>query len=201
MQKIGESTLLPFSKSSSGELCSHDYVLRLFGLKGGLQSYCVDENDRKIMVSDCGGIDTSYQLDRRGSEPLLTMWAQKLGINIYHGVGCSIELPHGAGQAVTRFDDNPSTASIYPPQTSLKHPMRPSGTTTNRVNARLVCDVSDFSRSLTGKFGRKEKLGPWDCYAYWAYFKQKPAGSNVDKRLLKWEHPAPKHRYFPEGWG
>lgn len=160
MQKIGESTLSPFSKFSSGDMCPHDYFLRLFGLKDGLQFYCVDENDRKLSMSDCGGVDISYQLDRRVSELFFTMWAQKLGINVYHGAGCGIELPNGAGQAVTRFDDNVAPTSINPPQITLKIPMRSIGTTTNRINARLVCDASGFSRSLTGKFGNKEKLGP-----------------------------------------
>lgn len=201
MQKIGESTLSPFSKFSSGDMCPHDYFLRLFGLKDGLQFYCVDENDRKVSLSDCGGVDISYQLDRRVSELFFTMWAQKLGINVYHGAECGIELPNGAGQAVTRFDDSMTATSINPPHITLKNPMRSIGTTTTRINARLVCDASGFSRSLTGKFGNKEKLGPWNCDAYWAYFKQKPAASNVDERLLKWEHPATKHMCFPEGWG
>ncbi len=201
IQKIGESTLLPFSKFASGDVCPHDYFLRLFGLKDGLQFYCLNENDRKVTLSDVGGVDISYQLDRRMSELFLTMWAQKLGINVYHGIECGIELPNGAGQAVTKFDDHVTAGSINPPQITLKDPMRSIGTTTNSVNARLVCDVSGFSRSLTGKFGNKEKLGPWNCDAYWAYFKPKDAGLNVDKRLHKWDHPATKHICFPEGWG
>ena len=152
-------------------------------------------------MSDIGGVDISYQLDRRVSELFFTMWAQKVGINVYHGAECGIELPNGAGQAVTELDDHAIAGSMNPPQITLKDPMRSIGTRTNRVKARLVCDASGFSRSLTGKFGKKEKLGPWNCDAYWAYFKQKDPGLNVDKRLLKWEHPATKHMCFPEGWG
>lgn len=201
VQKIGESTLSPFSKFTSGDMCPHDYFLRLFGLKDGLQFYCLDEDDRKVTMSDVGGVDISYQLDRRVSELFFTMWAQNLGINVYHGVECGIELPNGAGEAITRLDDQVTAGSINPPLITLKNPMQSIGTTTNSVNARLVCDASGFSRTLTGKFGNKEKLGPWNCDAYWAYFKQKDAGLNVDKRLYKWEHPATKHMCFPEGWG
>lgn len=201
IQKIGESTLSPFSKFTAGDMCPHDYFLRLFGLKDGLQFYCLDEHDREVTLSDVGGVDISYQLDRRVSELLFTMWAQKLGINVYHGVECGIEFPNGAGQAITRFDDHVTAGSINPPRITLKDPMRSIGTTTNSVNARLVCDASGFSRSLTGKFGNKEKLGSWNCDAYWAYFKQKDAGPKVDKRLLRWNHPATKHICFPEGWG
>ncbi|MCJ1418649.1 hypothetical protein MMC32_004997 [Xylographa parallela] len=201
IQKIGESTLSPFSKFTAGEMCPHDYFLRLFGLKDGLQFYCVDQNDRKVTLSDVGGVDISYQLDRRMCELFFTMWAQKLGINVYHGVECDIELPNGAGQAVGKFDDRVTAGSMNPPQITLRNPLQSVGTTTNSVNARLVCDASGFSRTLTGKFGNKEKLGPWNCDAYWAYFKQKDAGLNVDKRLRKWDHPATKHICFPEGWG
>lgn len=185
----------------AGDICPHDYFLRLFGLKDGLQFYCLDEHDRKITLSDIGGVDISYQLDRRMSELFFTMWAQKLGINVYHGADCGIELPSGIVQACTEFDDQETAGSIHPPHIILKDPMRSIRTTTCRINAKLVCDASGFSRSLTGKFGNKEKLRPWNCDAYWAYFKQRDTGLNVDKRLHKWEYPATKHMCFPEGWG
>ena len=201
VQKIGESTLSPFSKFVAGDVCSQDYFLRLFGLKDGLQFYRVDEHDREVSVSDVGGLDVSYQLDRRVSELFFTMWAQRLGINVYHGVECGVELPDGAGQAITRFEDRVPSGSINPPQITLKNPLGSIGSTTASVNAKMVCDASGFSRKLTGKFGNKEKFGPWNCDAYWAYFKQKDIGSNVDKRLLGWDYPATKHMCFPEGWG
>ena len=201
IQKIGESTLSAFSKFVSGDMCSQDYFLRLFGLKDGLQFYRMDEKDDEISMSDVGGVDISYQLDRRVSELFFTMWAQKLGINVYHGVECGIELPHGAGQAVTRFEDHMTASSINPPRIILNDPLHSIGTKTASVKARIVCDASGFSRRLTGKYGKKEKLGTWNCDAYWAYFKQKDVTSNVDKRLLRWEHPATKHMCFPEGWG
>ena len=125
------------------------------------------------MLSDVGGVDISYQFDRRISELFFTMWAQKLGMNVYHGTDRGIELPNGAGQAVTRFDDQETAGSIHPPHIILKDPMQSIGSTTNRVNAKLVCDASGFSSSLMGKFGNREKLGPWNCDAYWAYFKKK----------------------------
>ncbi|KAL8826287.1 MAG: hypothetical protein Q9170_007459 [Blastenia crenularia] len=201
-QKIGESTLSPFSKLTSGDMCSHDYFLRLFGLKDGLQFYRVDEHDREVASSDIGGLDISYQLDRRVSELFFTMWAQKIGIKVYHGVECGIELPDRADQAVTKLDDVTASPSVEPPKITLKDPMRPINTTDDNVHAKLVVDASGFSRKLTSKFGDKEKLGPWNCDAYWAYFKQKDSGfKNVDKRLNKWDYPATKHMCFPEGWG
>ncbi|KAL8932859.1 MAG: hypothetical protein Q9211_006087 [Gyalolechia sp. 1 TL-2023] len=201
-EKIGESTLSPFSKLTSGDMCHVDYFLRLFGLKDGLQFYRIDEHDREIPSSDIGGLDISYQLDRRMSELFFTLWAQKIGINVYHGVECGFELPNGAGQPVTDFSSHSISGDINPPKITLKDPMRPIATTTQSIDAKLVVDASGFSRKLTSKFGNKEKLGPWNCDAYWAYFKQKDGGfENVDKRLNKWDYPATKHMCFPEGWG
>jgi ribulose 1,5-bisphosphate synthetase/thiazole synthase len=40
IQKIGESTLFSFSRLVLGEIIPQEYLLRLFGLKDGLQFYC-----------------------------------------------------------------------------------------------------------------------------------------------------------------
>lgn len=92
MQKIGESTLSSFTKFTNGEIMPPEYLLRLFGLKDGLQFYCVDREGQAVTSQDVGGLDLSFQLDRRMSELFVTMWAQSIGINVYHGVDISFEL-------------------------------------------------------------------------------------------------------------
>jgi hypothetical protein len=77
-------------------LCQ-DYLLRLFGLKEGLQFYCIDEKGVSITCEDIGGLDLSFQLDRSVSELFFTMWAQSLGVNVYHGVGIGFEVPKEIG--------------------------------------------------------------------------------------------------------
>ncbi len=42
-QKIGESTLSSFSRFTSGTMLPNDYLFRLFGIKDGLQFYCLDK--------------------------------------------------------------------------------------------------------------------------------------------------------------
>jgi hypothetical protein len=72
----------------------------------------------------------------------------------------------------------------------------------DRVDARLVCDASGFSRKLTGKFGPKQKFPGWNCDAYWAYFREKDISTvESDLGLDHFDYPATKHMCFPEGWG
>jgi hypothetical protein len=92
IQKIGESTLSSFTKFTNGEILPSAYLLRLFGLKDGLQFYCVDQHGLSVTAQDIGGLDLSFQLDRRMSELFVTMWAQKMGINVYHGVDIGFEV-------------------------------------------------------------------------------------------------------------
>ncbi|KAJ7903171.1 hypothetical protein B0H13DRAFT_1882233 [Mycena leptocephala] len=93
VQKIGESTLSPFSTFTTGDILPHNYLLRLFALKDGLQFYSLDQKGRKITAHDIGGLDISYLLDRRMSELFMTMWAQSIGINVYHGISVDFEIP------------------------------------------------------------------------------------------------------------
>ncbi|KAJ7355721.1 hypothetical protein DFH08DRAFT_933540 [Mycena albidolilacea] len=79
-----ESPLSPFSSFTTGEVLPCDYLLRLFGLKDGLHWYKVDQEDREVTAYDFGGLDISFQVDRRMSELFMNMWAQSIGVNVYH---------------------------------------------------------------------------------------------------------------------
>ncbi|KAJ7608034.1 hypothetical protein DFH06DRAFT_1309382 [Mycena polygramma] len=203
MQKIGESTLSPFSTFTTGDILPYDYLLRLFGLKDGIQFYSVDQDGAAITENSIGGLDVSFQLDRRMSELFMTMWAQNMGINVYHGVMVDFEIPD-AGSILSdlSLEDlaNPTAIPVSPfrtPKVLLKDSSHVLGTT---VDARFVCDASGFSRRLTSKFGARERFDGWNTDAYWTYFREKDF-SNVDERLLGWNYPATKHICFPEGWG
>ncbi|KAJ3999330.1 hypothetical protein F5050DRAFT_1738332 [Lentinula boryana] len=195
VQKIGESTLSSFSRFTNGAVMPHDYFFRLFGLKDGLQFYCIDREGVEVTSEDIGGLDLSFQLDRRMSELFFTMWAQRIGINVYHGVEVDFEVSdkdQGSSPEVSTLN-----AHFTAPQVKLKNFPKPGGT---EVDAKLVCDASGFSRKLTSKFGNKETFDGWNCDAYWAYFKQKEGGK-AENRLDHWDYPATKHMCFPEGWG
>ncbi|KAK7039560.1 hypothetical protein R3P38DRAFT_3181303 [Favolaschia claudopus] len=200
-QKIGESTLSPFSTFTTGDILPHNYLLRLFALKDGLQFYCVDQEGREVTAHDIGGLDISYQLDRRMSELFMTMWAQSLGINVYHGVSIDFDVSTVAdplADSLSKVNLNAEPRPFSAPKVLLKDPSNTIGTT---VDARLVCDASGFSRRLTSKFGGREKFSGWNTDSYWTYFRPKDDSKVDDERLLAWNYPATKHLCFPEGWG
>lgn len=103
VQKIGESTLSSFTKFTDGVVLPSEYLLRLFGLKDGLQFYCVDTEGREVTSEDIGSLDLSFQLDRRMSELFFTMWAQKQGINVYHGVDVDFDVKGPASRVCLSF--------------------------------------------------------------------------------------------------
>jgi hypothetical protein len=80
IQKIRESTLSPFSTFTDGDVLPYNYLLRLFGLKDGIQFYNIDQDDREVTAHNVGGLDISFQLDRHISELFMTMWAQSIGV-------------------------------------------------------------------------------------------------------------------------
>ncbi|KAJ1534639.1 hypothetical protein HK096_003638, partial [Nowakowskiella sp. JEL0078] len=85
--KIGESTLSPFSRFSQSHILPIPYMLRLFNLKEGLDFALLDPNGTDVHYQDIGGLDFSFQLERKVSELLLTLKAQRLGVKIFYGVG------------------------------------------------------------------------------------------------------------------
>ncbi|KAJ4483723.1 hypothetical protein J3R30DRAFT_3402361 [Lentinula aciculospora] len=151
----------------------------------GLQFYCIDREGVEVTSEDIGGLDLSFQLDRRMSELFLTVWAQSIGINVYHGVEAEFQIAEKYQVSESQED----THCVKTPQVKLKNFPKPGGTD---VNAKLVCDASGFSRKLTSKFGKKELFEGWNCDAYWAYFKEKEGGK-AESRSDHWDYPATKH--------
>ncbi|KAJ1556303.1 hypothetical protein HK405_002956 [Cladochytrium tenue] len=84
--KIGESTLSPFSRFCQSNILPVAYMLRLFSLKEGLDFALVDRKGGEVYYQDIGGLDYSFQLERKISELLFTMKAQQLGIKVFYGV-------------------------------------------------------------------------------------------------------------------
>ncbi|KAJ7355762.1 hypothetical protein DFH08DRAFT_1053215 [Mycena albidolilacea] len=189
IQKIGESILSPFSTFTDGDVLPYNYLLRLFDLKDGIQFYNIDQDDREVTAHDVGGLDISFQLDRRMSELFMTMWAQSIGVNVYHGVAVDFEIPEG-GLITSNLDDRPSFASFTTSKVILKDSSNSIGTD---IDARIVCDASNSApgRSSTPA-GTPTPTG---------HTSAKKDTSNIDGRLLAWNYPATKHICFPEGWG
>ncbi|KAI8841690.1 hypothetical protein BC829DRAFT_446672 [Chytridium lagenaria] len=92
--KIGESTLSTFSRFCQSHIMSSQYMLRLFNIKEGLDFVYLDENSDKKHYQDIGGLDYSFQLERKVSELLFTLKAQRMGVKtIQYTLGSSISSP------------------------------------------------------------------------------------------------------------
>jgi hypothetical protein len=171
--KIRESTLSTFSRLVLGEILTQEYLLRLFSLKDGLQFYCIDDKGLKVMSRDIGGPNVSFELDRGMLELFFTMWAQQMGINVYHGVDVTFGItnyedqlkPNGLPGWLPTFGWRTPRAekSFKTPLVELKHS---SGEVNGSVDAKMVCDATGFSRKLTSKFGKNEAFDGWNCNAY-----------------------------------
>jgi hypothetical protein len=59
--------------------------------KDGLQFYCLDGEGERVTCEDVADLDKSFQLDRRVWELFFTVWAQSIGVAVYHGVGVEFE--------------------------------------------------------------------------------------------------------------
>ncbi|KAJ3217692.1 hypothetical protein HDU67_007388 [Dinochytrium kinnereticum] len=95
--KIGESTLSPFSRFCMSHIMDIQYMLRLFNLKEGLDFVHVDESGENTYYQDVGGLDYSFQIERKVSEMLFTLKAQRMGVKpllkpvfakVFYGVSC-----------------------------------------------------------------------------------------------------------------
>jgi hypothetical protein len=104
-----------------------------------------------VTLEGIGGLDLSFQLDRRISELFMTMWAQNMGINVHHGVGIGFEVAKEDGFLTST--NKYAEGSFKAPRVVLKDS---SGAIGTHVGARLVCDATGFSRGLTSKFGNRE---------------------------------------------
>ncbi|KAF0712700.1 hypothetical protein As57867_004704, partial [Aphanomyces stellatus] len=179
--KIGESTLAIFTRFMTSHGMPVEYLLRIFGVKDGLDFLHIDPNGNGVTAQDVGTVDLSFQLDRRVSELFLTIWAQRLGVRVYHGTGVDFDVTSATIDAI-RLDGAAAPG--------------------DKVHADVVCDASGFARRLTSKVAPKQSLdgNKWNTEAYWAYFTEN-MDAPLDKRLDHFDYIATKHLCFPEGWG
>ncbi|GAB9471323.1 hypothetical protein Gpo141_00008540 [Globisporangium polare] len=217
--KIGESTLSSFSRWVNTYVLDSVYLLRLFGAKEGLSFYCVEETGERVSSVDIGKLDISYQLDRRVSDLFLTLWAQRLGVQVYHGVSLldvvtpdHLAKKDAEGMSAPTAADEPNN-SLVSDATSLNSddPFKKfessvtwqsdGGGVAGKLTTRMVCDASGFGRKVTGDFGARESFDGWNHNAHWAYFKDKEVPGPIHEDLREWDLPTTRHICFPEGWG
>jgi flavin-dependent dehydrogenase len=196
--KVGESTLAPFPRFCQEHILPLPYMLRIFNVKEGLEFRHLEEPNTHWQ--DIGALDLSYQLERRVSELLFILKAQRMGINVYHGVrvdSSSSVLKAPINRVVCRT----SQPAVAP--NGISHRLRALWARPQRdeinLSSKMVIDASGPERSLISKQGSvKKKFDGMDFHSSWAYFEEDPNAPGQVPDEWPIQHSA--HLCSKEGW-
>lgn len=151
--KIGESTLTTFGLWMKTIGIHAALLLRLFGLKDGLAFYFLSkEGDPDAYSEFCangppGDFVPTCQIERKISELLLTLYAQRMGINVFHG--------HAVDVDDSTLSDRVNFVQVKDIET--KQPMQ--------ICSRLVVDATGRFRRFASKEARVKRFdGVSDFY-------------------------------------
>jgi hypothetical protein len=170
--KIGESTLTVFGLWLKMVGIDSPMLARLFGPKDGLAFYYFsslgDPEDYTQFIANGPPADfvPTLQVERKISELMLTLFAQRLGISIFHGrevmVDNSTPAHHEAGMTLQVRDC--ATKSLSP------------------VQAQLVVDASGRFHRFASKASRIERPESFNTSAFWAYWECPCDENEIDLR-------------------
>ncbi|KAF8850896.1 hypothetical protein BDZ45DRAFT_808786 [Acephala macrosclerotiorum] len=196
--KIGESTLTVFGLWLKTIGISSPLLYHLFGPKDGLAFYYFSSPSSSSSPGDHdpetytnfiangppGDFVPTLQIERKVSELLLTLFAQRLGITVLHGHEAVIDddVVQGRGEGTTLKVVNKGT----PKEESIA--------------VRLTIDATGrFHRFVSKtKEVRIERPEGFNTHAFWGYFE-----SDVDEKdipLRDYESVNTNHICLPEGW-
>lgn len=164
--KIGESTLTTFGLWLKTIGISTALVWRLFGPKDGLCFYYLPfDGDNDGYTDFCangpaGDFVATLQVERKISELLLTLFAQRLGVNIFHGHAVNID----STTLPTDKDDGPSVAG----RVEVFNEGGIEGA--KHIDTKLVVDATGRFRRFASKAARATRFPHFNTDSFWAYF-------------------------------
>lgn len=188
--KIGESTLPLYSFWCQLQGLGGEHLLRLFGLKDGLAFYTLDrENQGEYSDFTSHGppapLVSTWQIERPMNELLLTLLAQRFGVDVYHGRKVDFQ----ASRVQGGVHHNNKIAIV---------PKEPDGRPASTINSSLLVDATGRFRQYASKNARLHRFKGWNCDAFWGYFTAPMDESKIPFRF--YEGPNTNHICFPEGW-
>ncbi|KAK0100749.1 hypothetical protein ONS95_007199 [Cadophora gregata] len=211
--KIGESTLTVFGLWLKLIGISSPMLWRLFGPKDGLALYYFSESDNTENVNGNnyytsfvangppGDVVATLQIERKVSELMLTLFAQRLGITVLHGKQVVVD-----GETVVGV--SPGSSPVSSPSLGNKEDMEDCVNVKfldvetkkqESINARLIIDATGrFHRFASKAKHRIERPEGFNTHAFWAYWE-----CNVDEEdipLRDYESVNTNHICIPEGW-
>lgn len=189
--KIGESTLTTFGLWLKTVGIGSALLWRLFGPKDGLAFYYLDHADPDDVGTFSangppGDFVPTLQIERTVSELLLTLYAQRLGVNVLHGHNVNID-------ATTLSMGSPDThCSLDPVSVKVA-----TGNGELSVVTKLLVDATGRFRRFASKASRTRRLPGFNTDSFWAYFEC--PGDESDIPFPCYESCNTNHICLPEG--
>ncbi|KAE9392988.1 hypothetical protein BT96DRAFT_924348 [Gymnopus androsaceus JB14] len=156
--KIGESTLPYFAQWTKSAGMQAEYLLRFFSLHNGLSFFFLDRENSDDYKSFCTNgpppfIAPGYQLHRSMSELVFTVFAQRLGVNVWHGYAADIQrtILSGEGDTVPIIRQSDKIEAIV-------------------AKSPLVVDGTGRFRRYASKAGRIKRFENFNTDAFFGYF-------------------------------
>ncbi|KAH7063681.1 hypothetical protein B0J12DRAFT_707456 [Macrophomina phaseolina] len=186
--KIGESTLTTFGVWLKSIGISTSLLWRLFGPKDGLAFYYMPHNgDPEECADFCangppGDYVATLQIERKISELLLTLYAQRLGVKVLHGHSVDInstKLPMEDGYSPGRVEVS-------------------DGSRNKHIETKLVVDATGRFRRFASKAARVTRFPGFNTDSFWAYFEMD--GDEADLPLPHYQSCHTNHICLAEGW-
>lgn len=187
--KIGESTLTTFGVWLRSIGLSTALLWRLFGPKDGLAFYYLTRDGGDDYTDFCangpaGDFVATLQIERKISELLLTLFAQRLGVNVYHGHAVDID----SVQMPRETDPDHVKGHL--------HVADRQGASL-QTEADLVIDATGRFRRFASKAARSRRFPGFNTDAFWAYFEM--PGDEADIPLRHYESCHTNHICLAEG--
>lgn len=189
--KIGESTLTVFGVWLKAVGIDAPMLFHLFGPKDGLAFYYFESSGNPenytnfIANGPPGDFVPTLQIERKVSELMLTLFAQRLGITVLHGKEAMVE----EDTLKAKEDGKSLTLKVLDKDKLMQE----------SIDARLLIDASGrFHRFVSKSKHRIERPEGFNTHAFWGYWK-----CDVDEKdipLREYESVNTNHICVPEGY-
>jgi flavin-dependent dehydrogenase len=204
--KIGESTLTTFGVWLKSVGISTSVLWRLFGAKDGLAFYYLpqdgswDGGSSFCANGPRGDFVATLQIERKISELMLTLYAQRLGVKVLHGTGVDV--------ARTPISSDPvkSMSSCAVPVPNLG--ISPGGTEPEigqvklingqDIKTKLLVDATGRFRRFASKQSHSKRFEEFNTDSFWAYFEM--TGDESDMPFENYESCHTNHICVAEGY-
>jgi flavin-dependent dehydrogenase/CRP-like cAMP-binding protein len=178
--KIGEALLGGTVRALLSLGIGRSQLRRLLANKFGMAFWWTGPDSADVgMHVDVGGIDETYQVERRMLEMALQKTTERAGVDIFKN-----HLVRIKDSTIERDDGGNEIVAEGPEGQEV------------RFRAPVVCDASGSASIIPRHLGIYRKNVPsFQTSAYFAYFKQKSMPS-----AEHWDFGVSRHLCFPEGW-